>query len=219
MINTPAVSVIIPVFNQEKWISRCLRSIINQTMSRNEYEIIVINDGSTDKSKFALNLFKDEIKLIDSSKNNGLPNALNVGIKASRANHIVRLDADDFVNENFLYLLHEFLDQNKYMDAVACDYLLIDDIEDVLERKNCISDPIGCGIMFKASQLIEIGLYDESFKLQEEKELRIRFEKKYKIHRLELPLYRYRRHNNNITNDVKRMSHHQKKLELKHKIK
>ena len=104
------------------------------------------------------------------------------------------------------------------MDAVACDYLLVDDKEEVIERKNCIKDPIGCGIMFKSSHLFEIGLYDEKFLLSEEKELRYRFEKKYKIHRLELPLYRYRRHERNISNDQEALDHHDKKLKQKHRL-
>jgi len=217
-MKTPLVSVIIPVYNQEKWIGRCIRSLLNQSMNRDEYELVVINDGSEDRTDYALDLFRDELELIRIEKNNGLPVALNKGIKISRANYIVRVDADDFVNEHFLYLLNEFLEQNKYMDAVACDYLLVDDKEEIIERKNCIKDPIGCGIMFKSSHLFEIGLYDEKFQLSEEKELRYRFEKKYKIHRLELPLYRYRRHGRNITNDQEALDHHNKKLKQKHRL-
>jgi len=218
-MNTPLVSVIIPVFNQEKWIGRCLRSLIKQTMNRKDYELILINDGSEDRSNYALNLFKDEITLIKNETNEGLPAALNKGIKASRASYIVRVDSDDYVNEYFLFLLYEYLEQNKYMDALACDYLLVDDNEEVLNRKNCIKDPIGCGIMFKSSHLFEIGLYDEEFQLHEERELRYRFEKKYQIHRLELPLYRYRRHNKNITNNHEEMARHEQKMKAKHGIK
>ncbi len=218
-MKTPLVSVIIPVFNQEKWIGRCLRSLLNQVMNRSDYEIIVIDDGSGDRTDFALDLFKDEIQLIKNEKNEGLPSALNKGIKASKANHIVRVDGDDYVNEHFIFLLHEFMEQNKYMDAIACDYFIIDDQEAVIARNNCMENPIGCGIMFKSSHLFEIGLYDEDFQLHEERELRHRFEKKYKIHRLELPLYRYRRHENNITNDHKALEQNERKLKSKHGIK
>tara|TARA_Y100001970_G_C14199329_1_gene840154 strand:- start:147 stop:800 length:654 start_codon:yes stop_codon:yes gene_type:complete len=217
-MNAPEVSVIIPIYNQEKWIGRCLRSLLSQKIKREKFELIVVDDGSTDRSNYALDLFSDEIELITNEKNRGLPGALNIGIRAAKANHIVRVDADDYVNENFLFLLHEFLKKNNYMDAVACDYLLVDDKENIIDRKNCSADPIGCGIMFKSSQLFEIGLYDEDFKLWEEKDLRLRFEKKYKIHRLELPLYRYRRHENNITNDKESALHHTKKLKDKHKL-
>ena len=106
-----------------------------------------------------------------------------------------------YFNINFLNFLHFYLDKNDYADAVACDYLLLDDKENVLGRHNCDDEPIACGIMFHKEHLFNIGLYDESFRCQEERELRIRFEKKYNIHRLELPLYRYRRHDRNITNN------------------
>jgi len=218
MNKTPLVSVIVPVYNQEKWIGRCLRSIINQEFERTNYEIIVINDGSSDRTSFALEQFSDEIVLITNEENRGLPAALNKGIKLSKGKHIVRLDGDDYVNEYFIFLLHTYLEQNKYMDAIACDYLLVDNKEEVISRENCIDKPIGCGIMFKSNQLLDIGLYDENFRLHEERELRHRFEKKYKIHRLELPLYRYRRHEKNITNNAIEMSNHEKKLKEKHNI-
>ena len=81
-----------------------------------------------------------------------------------------------------------------------------------------MENPIGCGIIFATSHLIEIGLYDENFQLHEERELRHRFEKKYQVHRLELPLYRYRRHENNITNDNVAHKQHTQKLKDKHGI-
>ena len=217
-IKVPLISVIVPVFNQEKWIGRCLRSLLNQKMDRSDYEIIVVDDGSDDRTDYGLNLFIDEIILIKNKKNLGLPASLNRAIKMSRANHIVRVDSDDYVNEHFLFLLNNFMEQNKYMDAVACDYFLVDDDEEIIARKNCLTDPIGCGIIFKSSHLFDIGLYDEEFKLWEEKELRYRFEQKYQIHRLELPLYRYRRHQKNITNDEKSDIYYTKKLNDKHKL-
>jgi hypothetical protein len=60
--------------------------------------------------------------------------------------------------------------------------------------------------------LIDIGLYDESFLLREEEELMIRFKSKYKISRLQLPLYRYRKHENNITNNKETMKKFKKRL-------
>ena len=156
----PLISVIIPIHNQEKWIGRCLRSILNQSIDREKFEIIVINDGSTDKSQYALELFKDEIILIDNDSNIGLPASLNKGIKSSRSKYVVRIDGDDYVNHDFLYFLSNFIEQNKYMDAVSCDYYLVNDKEETLERMNCEKSPIGCGIIFQTKHLLEIGLYD-----------------------------------------------------------
>ena len=214
----PSVSIIVPVLNQEKWIGRCLRSLLNQSMNRNNYEIIVINDGSQDKTSYALELFSDEINLILNDKNLGLPASLNLGIKEARGNYIVRVDADDYVNEKFLDLLYEFMEQNKYMDAIACDYYLVDNNERILSRINCLDEPIGCGIMFKSADLFELGLYDEEFHLNEEKDLRYRFEQRYQVSRLELPLYRYRRHRDNITNNKKEMKDFNEKLKSKHGV-
>lgn len=81
-----------------------------------------------------------------------------------------------------------------------------------------MESPIACGIMFKTEQIIEIGLYDEDFLLHEERDLRIRFLKKYNIYRLELPLYRYRKHENNITGNKKEMDHYMSSLLKKHNI-
>jgi hypothetical protein len=102
------------------------------------------------------------------------------------------------------------------MDAVACDYNLVD-IDENVERINCIDHPIGCGIMFYREHLEDIGLYDESFLMHEERELRERFKKKYTTYRIELPLYRYHKHSNNITNNEKLSHQYMNKLSKKYK--
>ena len=220
LLAKPKVSVIVAAYNQERFIGRCLRSLLHQSVPHADYEVIVVDDGSTDRTGYALGLFTDRfdapIKIITNETNLGLPTSLNRGINASQAPYVVRVDSDDFVNANFINFLHFYLETNQYADAVACDYLLLDDAENVLERANCIEKPIACGIMFRKAQLLELGLYDETFRCHEERELRIRFEQKYKIHRLELTLYRYRRHDNNITNNTAEMERHQKNLIRKH---
>ena len=212
----PLVSVLVAAYNQERFIGRCLRSLLHQTMPLASYEIIVVNDGSTDRTSYALELFYDAIRVVTNQQNLGLPASLNRGIALANAPYLVRVDSDDYVNENFLQFLHFFLQQNPKMDAIACDYWLFNDEEVWLRRANCLEEPIACGIMFRKEQIKEIGLYDESFRLHEERELRIRFEKKYRIHRLELPLYRYRRHENNMTNDQEAMDWHHQQLIKKH---
>jgi glycosyltransferase involved in cell wall biosynthesis len=216
MKKKPLVSVIVAAYNQERFIGRCLRSLLHQTIPPESYEIIVINDGSVDRTSYALGLFHDAIHAITNEKNLGLPASINRGILAASSEYVVRVDSDDYVNHNFLNFLHFYLDQNSYADAVACDYLLVNDAEEVLERANCMDRPIACGIMFRKQQLLDIGMYDESFRCHEDQDLRIRFEKKHKISRLELPLYRYRRHENNITNDKESMEVHRMNLLKKH---
>lgn len=210
------VTVIIPVFNQEKYISRCLRSILSQNFDNNELEIIVVNDGSTDKTLKILNNFSNDINLINNKKNYGLPYSLNKGIMQSKSKYLIRLDSDDYVNSEFLNTMTMFLELNNNFDAAACDYFLVNDNEDIISRKNCLKNPIACGILFRKDQLIDIGLYDERFLINEEKDLRIRFLKKYKIHRVELPLYRYRMHKGNMTKNSKKVKFHDDKLSKKH---
>ncbi len=215
-MKTPLISVVVPVYNQDRFVGRCIRSLLNQNFPKEKFEIIAVNDGSTDKTAAVLHSFHDDISLIELDANAGLPSALNRAIRTARAPYLVRVDADDYVNEHFLSVLYMFLAENRHMDAVACDYLLVNDREEVLDRKNCFVDPIACGIMFRTDQLIDIGLYDESFLLHEERDLRIRFLKKYVISHVEVPLYRYRRHDENITNNGTAAEYHLSKLVAKH---
>ena len=218
-MSKPKVSVIIPTFNQEKYLGRCLRSLMDQSMKRMDYEIIVVNDGSKDKTKFAANLFKEEIKLINNKKNMGLPYSINKGILSAKGRYVVRVDSDDYVNKEFLNIPYNFLSSNEELDAISCDYLLVDDKEKVIKRENSNKKPIGCGIMFRLEQLLELGLYDNKFLVHEDKDLRYRFLKKFKIYRIPLPLYRYRKHEKNITNNLLKMKKHFKQFKIKHKIK
>jgi hypothetical protein len=129
------------------------------------------------------------------------------------------VDSDDYVNENFLDYLVNFVEFNNYIDAIAVDYYLVDDNEKILKRINCLEQPIGCGIIFKTDQIIELGMYDKTFLLHEDKELMTRFLQKHKISRLELPLYRYRQHDQNISKNKKLDSIFSKKLLKKNKPK
>ena len=218
MSKHPSISVIVPAHNEERLIGRSIRSILNQTLPGSEYEVIAVNDASSDKTDYALSVFGDEIRVIQSEKQLGLPGALNCGIRASRGQYVIRLDADDYVHADYLYFLQSFLIHNKYMDAVACDYFLVDDNEAIIDRRNCIEFPIGCGIMFRKEQLVDIGLYDDEFLMHEDQDLRLRFLKKYSIYRLELPLYRYRQHEKNMTNNKTMWVTYEMRLHEKHGI-
>ena len=206
------VSVIVPVYNSELYIGRCIRSLLNQSINTENYEIILINDGSSDNTKKAIDPFVGDLVIIENKKNLGLPASLNKGIRKAKGQFIVRVDSDDYVHVEFLKILSLHLQLNHSIDAIASDYLLVNNDQDVLGQNNCLKNLIGCGIMFRLKHLIDIGLYDESFLLREEEELMIRFKSKYKISRLQLPLYRYRKHENNITNNKEKMKKFKKKL-------
>jgi len=216
MGNPLKISVVVAAYNEEKYIGRCLRSLLGQTFPSDAYEIIVVDDCSDDRTAYALSQFAGAIRVIANEANLGLPASINLGLRAARGEYAIRVDADDFVNTNFLQFLHYYLESNSQKDAVACDYLCVNDDEDVLSRENCFDRPIGCGIMFRLADMLSVGLYDESFHLREEEEFRIRYEKKFKIGRLDLPLYRYRQHAENMTRNIGEMDKFAEMLKTKH---
>ena len=129
MKHAPTVSVIIPAHNQEKYIGRCIRSAMNQNFAHGTFEIIVVNDGSTDRTDYALKLFDEDIRVFTSKENLGLPGALNLGIRNARGRFVVRIDGDDYVHEEYLNVLSLFLMLNDEIDAVSCDYVKVGDHE------------------------------------------------------------------------------------------
>ena len=169
------VSVIIASYNCERHISRSIRSMIDQSLDKSNYEIIVVDDGSTDRTRYVLESFGDWIKVITLNEHKGLPYACNEGIRKALGRYIVRVDADDYAQEDLLRVEDLYLSLNTHIDAVACDYYLVDENEEHIGRKNADTDPIACGIMFRKDNLIAIGLYDENFLMLEEVDLRIRY--------------------------------------------
>lgn len=107
LISTPQISVIVPVYNVEIYLEKCLTSIINQTYK--ELEIIVINDGSTDSSGLICEeyaLLDPRIKVFHQS-NSGISVVRNRGIDISTGKYVILVDSDDYLNLNFIELLYE----------------------------------------------------------------------------------------------------------------
>jgi glycosyltransferase involved in cell wall biosynthesis len=196
------VTLCIPTFNRCEFLGRAIRSAINQTFDKNKYEIIVIDDGSTDRSDIILDTFKNDIKIIKNKKNIGLSKSLNKAILKSRGKYFIRLDSDDYINQEYINFLYNTLDLNKDVyNAVKCDYFKVDSNEVVTRRCNSEKEPIACGIIFKIDDLIRIGMYSPKKKIFEEIDLmdRLTKDRDFKVFRLPLPLYRYRMHKTNMT--------------------
>ena len=197
------VSVIIPVFNRENYINKCIRSILDQSLHRDKYEIIVVDDGSIDGTNQILNKYDDRINIIRNNKNYGLPYSLNIGIKKSKGRFVIRLDSDDYVNREYLNILSLHLLLNDEIDAVSCDYIVVDEKDKIIRYDKFSKNPIGCCLMFRMEHLIKIGLYNEEYLINEDKELFKRFTRKFNIYNCPLPLYRYLMHSNNLTKNHK----------------
>ena len=94
------ISIIIPVYNEEKNVARTIESLLNQTFK--DYEIIAVNDASKDNSIDVLNKYKNKIKIIDKKKNEGQAKTLNAGLKIASGDIIARTDGDSIVPPNWL---------------------------------------------------------------------------------------------------------------------
>lgn len=122
MENNLKVSIIIPVYNVEKYLRECLDSALNQTLK--EIEIICVNDGSTDSSVDILKEYslKDSRVKIISKKNSGYGNTMNVGIKAAQGEYINFLESDDLIESDMLETLYNIAQKYEEIDIIKGDY-------------------------------------------------------------------------------------------------
>ena len=109
----PKVSVIIPIYNVEKYLSRCLDSVLNQTFT--DFEVICVNDGSTDNSLQIADQYakKDTRIKVFTKENGGLSDARNYGMQKSSGEYIYFLDSDDFIHKNLLEICFNLAEQEK----------------------------------------------------------------------------------------------------------
>lgn len=126
MKSNPLISIIIPVYNVEPFIRRCLDSIINQTYSN--LEIVLIDDGSTDRSGLICDEYKNKDKRITiiHQKNQGLSMARNAGLNICKGEYIVFVDSDDFVDPKFVEILHRNLIKNNADISICSAFEIID---------------------------------------------------------------------------------------------
>ena len=106
-LTNPDVTIIITNYNYSKYLARAVRSCLNQ--SNISHEVIVVDDCSTDDSLDVLHPFKDDVKIVSTSRNSGVATAANLGVKHSRGQFFVRVDAYDYVNFDLFFLFKTFL--------------------------------------------------------------------------------------------------------------
>lgn len=143
------VSVIVPMYNVDKYIEECLDSLLQQ--SYNNYEIILINDGSTDKTLEKCKKYENgKIRIINQS-NQGVSIARNNGLMESRGEYILFVDADDVCSKKYIEKLVEALEQENNIDMAICNYTKIIEILDnekladnnvIIPSKNLLNEMI-----------------------------------------------------------------------------
>lgn len=208
MAKKPNVSVVITAHNYGKYLRQCLDSALNQTFK--DYEVIVVNDGSTDNTAEILRDYEDRVKIIN-LPGVGLAGACNRGIETAMGEYIIRLDADDFFDENILLVETEFLDTHPDIDLVFPDYYIVSEDGELVEhvRQLKVGDelrllyrnPLAAGAMFRKKLFEELGGYTEKPGYTEDYDLWIRFVTKYKVANINLPLMYYRRHKKSMSSD------------------
>lgn len=127
----PKISVILPVYNNEKTIAAAMRSIFNQSYT--DFELIVINDGSSDRTAEILNSFQDQrLRVIGDGKNMGLPRRLNQGIDLARGQYIARMDADDISFPERLEKQVSYLESHGNIDLLATRAVTFNDRKELM---------------------------------------------------------------------------------------
>ena len=141
VIKNPLISVVMSVYNGEKYLSEAIESILKQTYK--DFEFIIVNDGSTDSSLEIIREYQKQdnrIKIID-QENTGLAKALNNGIKITQGKYIARMDADDISLPERLEIQVQFLNENKTIGLVGLSAIAIDEKgEDICLLKRPLSD-------------------------------------------------------------------------------
>ncbi len=205
------ISVIIPCYNQEKYIAETLNSILAQTFL--DYEIIIINDGSTDNSISIITEFQKNYPhciTIINQENKGLPAARNAGVKAAQGEYIFPLDGDDKIVPTCLEKLYNAMIQN-YGDVIHCNIKTFGNSEEPIfflppnklnfVKQNCLV----CSALYKKSDWEKYQGYDETMRGGlEDWDFWLNFvEDNKKFYKVNEPLFLYRKSNISMTSSTK----------------
>lgn len=218
----PLVSIIMPVYNSEKFLRESIESILGQTFT--DFEFIIVNDGSTDSSLEIIKEYANRdirIKIID-QKNTGIIGALNNALKSSKGTYIARMDSDDISNPDRIKKQIEYIEkENAYLCGTWAHII---DTNGVINTEKEFNYPpktwkenklsmIKWNPFIHPSVLFKRELYEEekdnngnlyrNYKHIEDYELWTRINPKYKSVNLQEYLLNYRIHDNQITNKNK----------------
>lgn len=210
MFNMIKISVIMPVYNGEKYLAEAIQSVLNQTCK--DFEFIIIDDGSTDNTEKIINSFDDSRIILVKLKHEGIVNALNKGIEISTGEYIIRADADDISELNRFEKLVNYMDSN--LEVGVCGSWASKIYEDGKEIGEMVYPPQGnkqikkyClfhnpfihpSVIFRKDEVTKVGSY-RNFKHNEDYELWTRVLRKKSGHNIPEFLLKYRIHSSQIT--------------------
>ena len=217
-MRTPAVSVVLPLYNAAAFLREAIDSVLAQTFT--DFELIIINDGSTDSSERIVRSYADpRIRFLHHDRNRGLVAVLNEGIERAKGRYIARMDADDIMLPGRLSKQEAFLKEHPEIDLVAAHVELMnvdgettgvwdtdravvseDEIRAMMPRTNCIAHPT---VLFRSSSLGSLR-YDPRMTEGEDWELWLRMlSRGLRIAKIPEVLLRYRQHPSSFTSAAK----------------
>ena len=206
----PKVSILMPVYNAERYLAQAIDSIINQSFT--DWELIIINDGSTDQSKSIIESYNDpRIKHYENEANLKLIKTLNKGIGLCTGEYIARMDSDDISQPERLQIQVDFLDKHPSYVMCGTTARVVDNggkkIGEIrnLKRNNFLqinllfSNPFVHPSVVIRRKALENNHYDEYFKHIEDYELWCRVALEGKIANICKDLILYRWHSSNVS--------------------
>lgn len=203
------ISIILPVYNGEKYLATSIESCLNQT--HKNIELVIVNDCSTDATLDIVNRYAvndDRIRIINNKENKKLPASLNIGHKEAKGNFITWTSDDNFYEINALeVLLNEILE--KKADIVYSDFVLIDDegnkvreIEFIGIENIIFGNFIGCCFLYKNEVYQRNKGYNEDFFLVEDYDFWLRAVSHSRYSQVKKTLYNYRKHGESLTSQI-----------------
>ena len=213
----PTVSVIIPIYQRAHLVSQTIESVLAQTYT--DYEIIVVNDGSTDNTKEVLACFGNKITTIH-QENKGVSAARNTGINAAKGLYIAFLDSDDLWQPNKLEKQLAFFESNPKIGLVYSDAFFFNEKGVLPDKWTSVYPPppvwqflalfgrnfiLTSTVVVRRECLDEVGLFDETLKSCEDYDLWLRIIEKFPIYFLNEPLGYYRQSANSLDSNREQM--------------
>lgn len=206
----PLITVYITNHNYEKFISKSIQSVLNQSFKK--YELIIIDDGSTDNSIKVINSYckKNKNIIFIKQKKRGLVASNNIAISLAKGKYIMRLDADDWLKKDALISMFKTIEKNKKIAMVFPDYYEVDINGKIISRfvrhnfrkVNLKDQPAhGACSLIRLNILKKIGGYDEKFMCQDGYYIWMRL-LKYDVKNINKPLFYYRKHGKNLTSNI-----------------
>ena len=217
IMENPRVSVVIPAYNHERYVGEAIQSVLNQTFQ--DFELIIINDGSTDRTEEEILKFHDPRIRYYSQENRGLSATLNRGIELARGEFFTFLPSDDMMLPEKLQIQTKVLEESKDLGLVFSYPIIID-----AQGKEIIDDPIVdwfktpfdkkeeifpalfernflCAptVLIRKECFKKVGFFDESLKTAQDYDMWMRILKYYDLKIIKLPLLKLRWHGGNLT--------------------